>query len=118
MSIKHLSPEQRKDAVEKGQLARKAAIKAGESLFHDFSSEDITKWKELHKKYGLRMPQRHIPNTETKYIRRLAKALSFDLALYLECCGCKSLRELVGLNSSYPAYAECGLALEWWEDKQ
>ena len=117
MSIKDISPEQRKEILEKGRIARKAAIEAGESLFHDFSSEDIANWKELHKKYGLRMPQKHIPNTETKHLKRTIKAVGADLKEYLEDCGVKTLAELVQMNDNWPSYSCVGFFLEWWDDR-
>ena len=88
---------------------------AGESLIKDF--EDENHWRNLASRYNIRLPVSYAPNTETKYIKRVAKKLGIDYKEYLEDCGAKTLKEIAEFNPNYPAFAEIGLLLEWYNDK-
>jgi hypothetical protein len=111
----NLTPEQRAEALEKARIAREEKKKAGEHLKQDFLDENY--WRNLGSRLGVRLPASHIPNTETKYLKRIATKLNIDLKEYLEDSGCTTLKKLVALNSSFPAYAEVGLLLEWHNER-
>jgi hypothetical protein len=78
---------------------------------------DSNHWRDLATKHGVRLPVWYIPNTETKYLRRLFKHKDVDIKHYLEYCGCKSMKQLVDMNPEYPAFVEVGFALEWLDEK-
>ena len=116
--MKHLAnitPEKRIEMTLKAQEKRAELREAGKSLFHDF--EDEKHWKQLASLYGIRLPAKHIPSTQTKYLKRVAKKLNFDYKDYLEDCGAKTLKQLVEMNENWPAYSEVSLMLEWWDEK-
>ena len=104
-----------KPDYEKAKLAVKEKKEANAHLKQDFL--DLTHWKELASKYGVRLPSYYQPATETKYLRRLFKKLDLDINEYVEACGAKGIKSLVNMNTNYPAYAEVGLALEWIDDR-
>ena len=83
-------------------------------LEQDF--EDLPHWKKLASKYDFRLPAYYQPNTETKYVKRLFTKVGIDLKEYLEDCGVKTLKSLVAMNPTFPAYAEIGFALEWIDE--
>ena len=83
-------------------------------LKNDFS--DLTHWKELASKYGVRLPRYYIPSSETKYLKRLFKKVEMDIQEYLNACGVSTVKQLVKLNPNYPAAAEVGLALEYIDE--
>lgn len=95
-------------------LAKKK--EAAKELKQDFL--DMPTWRELSSKYSFRLPSYYQPSSSTKYLKRLAKHLGFDIKEYLEDSGVTTVKQLVSLNENYPAYAECGLMLEWWDEKQ
>lgn len=99
----------------KAQAAIAEKKQANTHLKQDFS--DLPHWKELASKYGFRLPSYYQPSTETKYLRRLFKKLNVDINEYIEACGVKGIKSLVNMNSSWPAYAEVGLALEWIDER-
>lgn len=111
-----LSAEERAKINEKSRLKREELRRIGERLKNDF--EDENHWRNLASRYGIRMPQSYQPNTETKYLKRVAKKLGIDLKEYLDACGAASLKELVGFNPDWPAYAEVGLLLEYWDEEE
>lgn len=115
--LKNLTDEQRKELREKSRLTKEAKKKAGENLYQDFG-DDLTHWRSLASKAGVRLPASYIVNSEIKYVRRVAAKLDIDLKEYLEACGASNLKQLAKMNPSYPAYAEVGILLEWWHDKQ
>lgn len=96
--------------------ARLAKQEAAKSLKQDFS--DIQHWKELASKHGVRLPSYVHPNTETKYLRRLFNKTEMDIKEYLDACGVSTLKKLVALNPNYPAFAECGIALEYIDEQK
>jgi len=102
---------------DKAKATKQAKIDwASENLFTDFE-EDEKRWRELASQYGVRLPSWYIAN-EPKYIKRMIKALGVDQEEYLEDCGCKTIKQLVQMNPSWPAYAEVGLLLEYWEENK
>ncbi len=105
-----------KPDVQKAQEARKAKAQwAKENLQLEY--EDDEHWKELSKLYGFRLPIYNIPNTSTKYLKRLLTKHGIDVQEYLESCGVSSIKELISLNPKYTARAECGFALEYINDR-
>lgn len=77
--------------------------------------EDLPHWKSLSSKYGFRLPSYYQPGTETRYLKRLMKHCNVDMNDYLESCGVRTVKELVCLNPTHPAFVFCGFALEWVE---
>lgn len=114
--LSNLTPEERSKINEKSRLKREAMREAGESL--ESFPDDENHWRNLASRYNIRLPVSYIPNTETKYIKRVAKKLGIDYKEYLEDCGAKTLKELVEFNPNYPAYAEVGLLLEYYNEKE
>lgn len=114
--IGNLTKEQREEMLEKARIAREEKRKAGEHLEQDFGTDEAV-WRSLASKYGVRLPASYIPNSEVKYLKRVAKALDIDLVEYLEDCGVKTLKQLAALNSNWPAWSEVGFLLEWWDEK-
>lgn len=100
----------------KAQAAMAKKKEEAKSLKQDFL--DFNHWKELSSKYSFRLPPYYQPSSQTKYLKRLAKHLGFDIKDYLEDCGATTAKQLVSFNENFPSYAECGLMLEWWDDKQ
>jgi len=99
------------------QQAKKNKITyAKEHLKLEWADEDH--WRSLSKLYTVRLPQYYHPATDTRYARRLVKKLGGDMNEYLEYCGCRTLKELVSLNTTHNAVCFCGLILEWWHEKQ
>lgn len=104
-----------KPDYEKAKLAVQKKKEDNAHLYQDFL--DSPTWKELASKYGVRLPRYYIPNTETKYLKRLFKKVEIDIQEYLEDCGVKTAKSLVNMNSNWPCYAEVGLALEWIDER-
>lgn len=113
--LKNITEEQRKEMQEKSRISRELKREAGEKLFQAFKDKNY--WKELHSKYGLRMPQSSIPNTEVKYLKRVCKKLDIDYKEYLSDCGVTTFKQIVAMNPDWPAYAETSLLLEYWDEK-
>ena len=84
-------------------------------ITHD--NVDVDRWKELAKKYNVRLPQKQLHNSEVKYLKRILAACGIDFKEYLEDCGCKTLKQLVALNTEQSALAECGFLLEWIDER-
>lgn len=103
-----------KPDYEKAKLAVQEKKEANLHLKQDFL--DLSVWKGLASKYGVRLPRYYIPNTETKYLKRLFKTVGVDIQEYLDACGVSTLKQLVRLNPDYPAYAEVGIALEYIDE--
>lgn len=112
----NLTPEQRAEAFKKARLAREEKRKAGEQLEQDFGTDENV-WRALSSKYSVRLPASYISNQEVKYLKRIATKLNVDLKEYLEDSGCKTLKELVKFNPTWPAFAEAGLFLEWYDER-
>lgn len=104
-----------KPDVQKAQEARKAKAQwAKDNLQLEY--EDDEHWKELSKLYGFRLPIYNIPNTSTKYLKRLFNHFDIDIKDYLEYCGVASVKHLASLNPKFTARAECGFALEYIDE--
>ena len=112
------NPRDMSQYKEQAAAARKAKQEAAKNLKQDFDPADVNTWKELASKYGVRLPSYVPPNTESKYLKRLFKKVGMDIKDYLEACGVSSLKQLAALNPDYPAYAECGLALEYIDEQK
>ena len=73
-------------------------------------------WKALAKKWNVLLPNAQQPNTELKYIKRaidkIGKEIGIDggelLLMYVDVCGCRSLKQLASLNPTFPAFVEVG----------
>jgi len=115
--LKDLTTEQREELREKSRLTKEAKKKAGENLFQDFG-DDLTHWRSLASEAGVRLPASYLPNTEVKYVRRVANKLGIDMQEYLEACGVTNLKALARLNPNWPAYSEVGLMLEYWDENK
>lgn len=102
--------------LEKAKAKREEKKKAGESLRQNYADEAYH--RSLASEYGLRMPVSYIPNTELKYLRRVAKHLNIDIKDYLEACGASTLKQLVAMNPTVTAVEEIGLFLEWVKENK
>ena len=106
-----ITDEDRQKAKE-SRLAKKQWAEENLKLVY----EDESVWEELAKKHRVRLPQKQIPNTELKYMKRMFKHLGLDMKLYLEDSGVASLKQLVSLNPTWTARAECGMLLEYFDE--
>jgi len=114
--LKNLTEEQRKEMREKAAITRAEKQKwAEDNLKTDWLEDNY--WCDLAKKHGIRLPQKHIPNTEMKYLKRVLKKCNVDYKEYLEACGCKSFTQLAAFNPTATIRAEVGWALEFIEDQ-
>lgn len=120
MNTNHLgkmTKEEREEAQKQARETRLAKIEwAKENLRNDYKDEPY--WRELASKHGVRLPQSHLPATETKHIKRLFRSTGWDIAEWLkESTGCTTIKQLTDLNPDAPAYAVVGWALEWIEER-
>lgn len=113
--LKDITPEQRAEMQEKARIAREQKKEQAKLLKTEYADEKH--WRELASSVGVRLPTTYLANTETKYLRRVAKKLNIDMQEYLDDCGVKNLRQLVELNPTHTALSEVGLLLEWYSDK-
>lgn len=90
---------------------------AKENLYSDFG-DDERYWRELASDFGVRLPAYYIPGSETKHIKRLLTKLGADVKEFLEDQGYSTLKKMVTDDPKWPAFAQCGLVLEWWSEKQ
>jgi hypothetical protein len=111
------NPRDMSQYKEQAAAARKAKQEAAKSLNNEWG-DDLTHWKELASKHGVRLPSYVHPNTETKYLRRLFNKMELDIKDYLDACGVTTLKKLSALNPDYPAYVEYGLALEYIDEQK
>lgn len=112
-NIANMTPEQREENRQKGVEVRKAKVELAKAFKQEYADEDH--WRMLASKYGVRLPQKHIHNSEVKYIKRACKKLGVDTKQYLDHCGANTLVGLVEMNTDYLAYAEVGLVLEYYD---
>lgn len=113
--ISNQTPEQRAAALEKGRIARQEKMEyAKKHLKMDYADDDC--WKELAKEANFRLPQKHLPCSETRFVKRLMKHLSLDDKWFQEYSGCRTIKELVKLNLETTARAMCGQFLEAWKE--
>lgn len=98
-----ITPEEREaiQAKSKAAMAEKKAW-AKEHLRNDFADNPL--WRELAKKYDVKLPPYYEPNTETKYLHRVFKKTGTCCKEYLEACGATTLKQLASMNPAYPAF--------------
>lgn len=102
----------------KAKATKQAKIDwANENLYFDFG-DDEKHWRELSKKYGVRLPAWYIPGSETKHIKRMLTKLGADIKEYVEDSGYSTLKQMVKDDPTWGAKPQCGLVLEWWDEKQ
>lgn len=104
------SEEGRRKAAEVKEEKKKWAT---ENLKQDF--EDLQVWKDLASKHSVRLPVYYAASSEIKYYRRITKKLGVDLGAFVEDTGFGSIKQFAAANKTWPAYALCGLILEWFE---
>jgi len=114
--LKNISQEDRALMLEKAKAKREEKKKAGESLRQNYADENYH--RALASELGVRMPASYIPNTETKYLKRVAKHFGVDIKEYLEDCGVKTLKQLVAMNPDMNMVCELGLYLEYIKEKK
>jgi len=114
--MQNASIEQRQEWLEKAKIAREQKREAGQNLFQDFG-DDLTHWRELASKYGVKLPAYYLDGTNTKYLKRTFKAVEMDINLWLSDQEMK-LGDFHKLNPTWPAYAHVGCALEWIEERK
>lgn len=85
-----------------------------DNLQQDFV--DLPHWKTLASLYNVRLPIWYAKGTEIKYIKRIAKGLKVDISLFVEDTGFTNIKQLAQANINWPAYALCGLLLEWYDN--
>lgn len=85
-------------------------------LKDDFSDEPT--WRALGSDYSVRFPQRHVPGTELKYLKRTCKKLGLEISTFLESTGFNNLKEFAVANKTWPSWALIGLLLEWHNENQ
>ncbi len=114
--LQNLTREQRQELRAKAAQSREDKKKAGEHLKKDWADE--AHMRGLASEYGIRLPSSFIPNTEIKYLRRVAKKLNINLNAYVEACGVKNLKQLVALNPDTPAWVEVCHMLEVYKENK
>lgn len=108
-----MTDEQRKQVKEEREAAQ---LWASENLRDDFSDE--TFWRSLSSEKGIRMPQRHVPGTEIKHLKRACKKLNIEVSDFLESTGFSNLKQLASANKTWPSWALVGLILEYIHDNE
>lgn len=105
------------ESRQKAKETKQAKIAwAEENLYTDFG-DDETYWRKLASDFSVRLPAWYIPGSETKHIKRLLTKLGADVKEYLEYSGYSTLKKMVAADPKWPAFAQCGLVLEWWSEK-
>jgi hypothetical protein len=89
---------------------------AKDNLKDDFADEPV--WRALGSEYSVRFPQRHVPGTELKYLKRTCKKLGLEISAFLESTGFSTLKQFAEANKTYPSWAFVGLILEFYNDHQ
>lgn len=87
---------------------------AKENLKDNFADEPV--WRSLGSDYSVRFPQRHVPGTELKYLKRACKKLGLEISTFLESTGFSTLKQFAQANKTYPSWALVGLILEFHHD--
>lgn len=116
MSTEHLvrmTDEQRQQAKEKREAAQ---LWAKCNLKDDFSDE--TFWRALSSDYGVRLPLRHVPGSELKYLKRACKKLNVEVNDFLVSTGFSTLKHFSQANDKWPSWALVGLILEFVHDNK
>jgi len=114
MSNPNFTPmnEEQREAARLKRVADQEWAKA--NLKDNFADEPV--WRALGSEYGVRLPQRHVPATELKYLKRTCKKLGLEISTFLESTGFTTLKQLVSANKTYPSWAFVGLILEFYHD--
>lgn len=105
-----MTPEQR-EASKQARIAKR--IWSEENLQQDFL--DVQVWRDLASNHSVRLPISYAAGTETKYYKRITKQLGVELEQFVEETGYKTIKQFAQANVRWPAYAICGLILEWFE---
>ena len=106
-----MTDEQRQLVKEKREAAQ---LWAKENLKDDFADESF--WRSLGSDKGIRMPQRHVPGSEIKHLKRACKKLNIEVSAFLESTGFANLKQLAAVNKTWPSWALVGLILEYEND--
>jgi hypothetical protein len=110
--LKNITPEQREEMRLKAVQTRLNRVAyANDNLKLDYT--DMSQWEEMAREAGVRLPNTTSPNTDTKFIKRVANKIGVDMPEFLESCGVKTIKELCDLNPTWTARAMCGLVLEY-----
>lgn len=111
--LKEMTPEQRLDMRQKAaqtRLDKQAYAEANLKLEY----ADMSHWEGLAKEAGVRLPHHNTPNTDTKYIKRIARKIGVDITDFIvEATGAKNLADLNSINPTWTSRAMCGLLLEY-----
>lgn len=110
-SFTPMTDEQRQAVKEKREASQ---LWAKENLRDDFADESF--WRSLGSDKGVRMPQRHVPGSEIKHLKRACKKLNIEVSAFLESTGFTNLKQLVAVNKTWPSWALVGLILEYEND--
>ena len=108
-----MSDEQR-EAIRLKRLADQGWAK--ENLMDNFSDESY--WRSLGSDYGVRFPQRHVPGSELKHLKRTCKKLDVEISDFLESTGFSTLKQFTQANEKWPSWALVALILEWNHDNK
>lgn len=111
-----LTLEQRQEILAKAAASREAKKEAGLHLKQDFLDE--SHWRDLASQVGFRLAAKHIPCSETKYIKRLLKHLGKEPEWWKESNGFSKFNQFAVNNPDWPAYAAQGLILEDYFDER
>jgi|SRR3990172_12519365 len=114
MSLAHLTPEQRADAL---ASARKTVedlkARVGE-LKQDWLDDAV--WLDLAHERGLRLPVGYLRPTPT-LIRRYCRKLKVPIREFLTWGGYKTLEDFERFNPRWPLRALVGVLLEYVEER-
>lgn len=106
-----MTDEQRQQVKEKREAAQ---LWASEYLLDNFADENF--WRTLSSDAGIRMPQRHVPGTDIKHMKRACKKLNIEVSDFLQSTGFSTLKQLATSNIKWPSWALVGLILEYEND--
>lgn len=109
-----LTPEQKVEALQRAQQARKdksAGYKANEHLY-TLEYMDSNLWQELAQEAKFKMPAYNRPCT-TSAMRKIMRTLKVDAKQWIDDVALKGLQQWIDLNPKHTAYAFAGNILEW-----
>ena len=109
MGLARMTLEQLRQAQASGRAGLAAKREAGAYLRKDFL--DAPEWDRLARRYGIRLPQWHVPPKFSKISMWLRK-LGVTKTAYLEWSGGRDLSDCQRLNPDWPLRAEVGNLLE------
>jgi hypothetical protein len=110
-SFTPMTDEQRLQVKQNREAAQQWA---SENLLDSFADE--TFWRTLSSDAGIRMPQRHVPGTDIKHMKRACKKLNIEVSDFLQSTGFSTLKQLATNNIKWPSWALVGLILEYEND--